>query len=146
MHAVVKPRKYAPPSPMKMRAGDQLWHRNPINDPASTKKNPAISHRGSSGRESIITANIKLVIRPIPADSPSMLSRKLNELTSTTHHATVSKPPTHGSATNRLARTPDQTTAADTPTCSSSLGNQGSGRKSSNRPATAKRSEEHTSA
>src|SRR6187551_1621648 len=100
---------------MKIRAGDQLWTRNPSTEPATIRKKLPTNQCGSPGFVSIMMANIEQTIRATPPDNPSMLSRKLNELTRTTNQTTDNTPPTHGLSTNTDARTPAATIAIDTP-------------------------------
>ena len=70
-----------------------------------------------------------------PADSPSMLSSMLNELTSPTIQSTLSVPVSQGMSRNRLIRQPRQTSTTATAVCTPSRSRQSSPRRSSARPS-----------
>ena len=82
----------------------------------------------------MIVAKINAAISAIPDDSPSMLSRKLNEFISTTSHNTLIANSAAGIPRNAVPRTPTETSAAATPNCTANRGFQGRSFRSSIKP------------
>ena len=123
---------------MKSRAGGRLCHRKPSSEPTITRRKPPTKSCGSwvtgSGAISITAASIPPAIAATPAESPSMLSSMLNELTSPTIQRTLRGIVNQGASRNSSSRQPDWTTMAATSVWTPSRTFQPSPQRSSIKP------------
>ncbi|HEY6275003.1 MAG TPA: hypothetical protein VIX86_01605 [Streptosporangiaceae bacterium] len=87
---IMNPMKSDPASPMKMRAGGQLWTRNPAQPPDRARSSSPMLARPVPKASA---ARAALVTMAMPAAAPSVLSSRLNELVIATIQASVTAAP-----------------------------------------------------
>ena len=113
-----KPRKWLPPSPMKILAGGRLCTRKPMAAPPVTAESIETK---CWPRTAAMKKKKKAAMAAVPPARPSMLSKKFNALTMDVIQRTVTHHPKIGFSTNRLTRTPEAATAPAITNCQRNL-------------------------